>query len=252
MKRCSTSLIIWLTHSVVFDSLRPRGLQHARLPCPAPIPSTCSNSRSSSWWCHPTISSSVVPFSSASFLRTQFFVSGSHSGGASASASASALPMSIQDLLPLGLIDWISLQCKDSQWEFSSTTVQKHQFFCAQLLLLFFFKFYFIFKLYNIVSVLPYMEMNLPQAYTCSPSWTLVSPPSPYHPSGSSQITSPKHPVSCIEPGLATRFIWYYTYFNAILPNHLTLSLSHRVQKTVLYISVSFAVSYTGLLLSSF
>ena len=139
MKRCSTSLIIWLTHSVVFDSLRPRGLQHARLPCPAPIPSTCSNSRSSSWWYHPTISSSVVPFSSASFLRTQFFVSGSHSGGASASASASALPMSIQDLLPLGLIDWISLQCKDSQWEFSSTTVQKHQFFCAQLLLHFFF-----------------------------------------------------------------------------------------------------------------
>ena len=72
---------------------------------------------------------------------------------------------------------------------------------------LFIFKFYFIFKLYNIVLVLPNIEMNLPQVYLCSPSWTLLPPPSPYHPSGSSQCTSPKHPVSCIEPGLATRFI---------------------------------------------
>jgi len=64
--------------------------------------------------------------------------------------------------------------------------------------------FYFIFKLYNIVLVLPNIEMNLPQVYMCSPSWTLLPPPSPYHPSGSSQCTSPKHPVSCIEPGLAT------------------------------------------------
>ena len=79
--------------------------------------------------------------------------------------------------------------------------------------------------------------MNLPQVYMYSPSWTLLPPPSPYHPSGSFQCTSPKHPVSCIEPGLVTRFIWYYTCFNAILPNHPTLSLSHRVQKTVLYIS---------------
>jgi len=77
-------------------------------------------------------------------------------------------------------------------------------------------------------------------------------PPSPYHPSGSSQCTSPKHPVSCIEPGLVIHFIWYYICFNAILPNHPTLSLFHRVQKTVLYICVSFAVSHTGLLLSSF
>ena len=71
-----------------------------------------------------------------------------------------------------------------------------------------FFFFNFIFKLYNIVLVLPYIEMNLPQAYTCSPSWTLLPPPSPYHPSGSSQCTSPKHPASCIESGLATRFIY--------------------------------------------
>ena len=67
--------------------------------------------------------------------------------------------------------------------------------------------FNFIFKLYNIVLVLPNIEMNPPQVYMCSPSWTLLPFPSPYHLSGSSQCTSPKHPVSCMEPGLATRFI---------------------------------------------
>ena len=70
-----------------------------------------------------------------------------------------------------------------------------------------FFKFYFIFKLYIIVLVLPNIKINPPQVYMCSPSWTLLPPPSPYHPSGLSQCTSPKHPVSCIEPGLATRLI---------------------------------------------
>ena len=78
-----------------------------------------------------------------------------------------------------------------------------------------------------------------------------LPPPSPYHPSGSSQCTSPKHPVSCIEPGLEISFL-YNTCFNAILPNHPTLSLSHRVQKTVLHICVFFAVSHTGLSLLSF
>ena len=70
-----------------------------------------------------------------------------------------------------------------------------------------FFKFYFIFKLCNIVLVLPNIEMNPPQVFPCSPSSTLHPPSSPYPPSGSSQCTSPKHPVSCIEPGLATLFI---------------------------------------------
>ena len=69
------------------------------------------------------------------------------------------------------------------------------------------FLFYFIFKLYIIVLVLPNIKMNPPQVYMCSPSWTLLPPPSPYHPSVSSQCSSPKHPVSCIERGLATRFI---------------------------------------------
>ena len=75
--------------------------------------------------------------------------------------------------------------------------------------ILFFFQlqFYFIFILYRIVLVLPNIRMNPPQVYMCSPSWNLLPPPSPYHPSGSSQCTSTKHPVSCIEPGLATRFI---------------------------------------------
>ena len=72
--------------------------------------------------------------------------------------------------------------------------------------LCFCFKFAFIFKLYNIVLVLPDIEMNMPQVYLCSPSWTLLPPPSPYPPSGSSQCISPKHPVSCIKPGLVTRF----------------------------------------------
>ena len=77
-------------------------------------------------------------------------------------------------------------------------------------------------------------------------------PPSPYHPSGSSQCISPEHSVSCIKPGLAIRFTYDNIRFNAILPNHPTLTLSHRVQKTVLYICVCFAVSHTGLSLPSF
>ena len=71
----------------------------------------------------------------------------------------------------------------------------------------FFFKFYCIFKIYIIVLVLPNIKMNPPQVYMCSPSWTLLPPHSPYHPSGSSQCTSPKHPVPCVEPGLAARFL---------------------------------------------
>ena len=85
-----------------------------------------------------------------------------------------------------------------------------------------FFFFNFIFKLYKIVLVLPNIEMNPPQVYMCSPSWTLLPPPSPYHPSESSQCTSPKHPVSCIEPGLATHFIYDIIHismpFSQIIP----------------------------------
>ena len=123
---------------VMSDSLRPHGLQHARLPCPSPTPGACSNSCPSSPWCHPTISSSVIPFSSrlqsfpasGSFPMSQFFISGGQSIGVS--ASASVLPMNIQGWFPLGLTGWISLQSKGFSRVFSNTTVQKHQFFCGQ------------------------------------------------------------------------------------------------------------------------
>jgi len=115
-----------------------------------------------------------------------------------------------------------------------------------------FFKFYFIFKLYNIVLVLPNIEMNPPQVYMCSPSWTLLPPPSPYHPSGSSQCTSPKHPVSCIEPRLVICFIHDSIHVSVPFSQIFPPSPSPTESIRLLYISVSFAVSYTGLLLPSF
>ena len=130
---------IQFSPSVVSDSLRLHGLQHARLPCPSPTPWAYSNSCPSSWWCHPTISSSVIPFSSrlrsstasASFPMSQFFASGGHSTGVS--ASTSVLPIYIQDCFPLESTGLISLQSKGLSRVFSNTTVQKHQFFSAQL-----------------------------------------------------------------------------------------------------------------------
>ena len=116
------------------DSLRPHG--HTRLPCPSLSPEVCSDWCPSSRWCHPTISSSVVPFSSClqsfpasgSFPMSQSFTLGDQSIG----ASASVLPMNIQDWLPLGLTGWISLQSRGLWRVFSNTTVQKYQFFSAQ------------------------------------------------------------------------------------------------------------------------
>ena len=130
---------VQFNHSVVSDSLLPHGLQHASLPCPSLTPRACSNSCPSSWWCHPIISSSVVPFcsrpqsfpASGSFQMSQFFISGGQSVGIS--ASASVLPMNTQNWFPLGLTGWISLQSKRLSRVFSNTTVQKHQFFNAQL-----------------------------------------------------------------------------------------------------------------------
>ena len=114
------------------------------------------------------------------------------------------------------------------------------------------FLFLFFVLLYNTVLVLLYNDMNPARVYMSSQSRTPLPPLSPYHLSGSSQCASPKHPVSCIETRLVIRFLHDSTCFNAILPNHPTLSLSHRVQKTVLNICVSFAVSHTGLSLPSF
>ena len=130
---------VQFSHSVVSNSLWPHGLQHARPPCPLPTPRVYPNSCPLSWWCHPAISSSVVPFSSClqsfpepgSFSMSQLFTSGGQSIGVS--ASTSVLPMNFQDWYPLECTGWISLQSKGLSRVFSNTTVQKHQFFSAQL-----------------------------------------------------------------------------------------------------------------------
>ena len=121
------------------NSLWPHEPQHARPPCPSPTPGVHPNSCPLNQWCHPTISSSVVPFSSCpqyfpasgSFQMSQLFTSGGQSNGVS--ASTSVLPMNTQDWSPLGWTGWISLQSKGLSRVFSNTTVQKHQFFSAQL-----------------------------------------------------------------------------------------------------------------------
>ena len=120
------------------DSLQPHRLQYARLPCPSPTPRACSNSCPYSQWCHPTISFFVIPFSclqsfpaSGSFPMSQLFTWSGQSIGVS--ALVSVLPMTIQDWSPLGWTSWISLQSKGLSRVFSNTTVQKHQFFSAQL-----------------------------------------------------------------------------------------------------------------------
>ena len=126
------------SHSAVYDSLWHHGLPHTRLPCLSPTPRACSNSCPSSQWCHPTISSSVVPFSSClqsfpasrSFPMSHFFISSGQSIGVS--ASTSVLLMNVQDWFPLGLTGWFSLQSKGLSRVFSNTTVHKHQFFGAQ------------------------------------------------------------------------------------------------------------------------
>ena len=123
----------------VSNSFQPHGLKHARLPCPSPTPGVYLNSCPLSRWCHPTISSCVIPFSSrlqsfsasGSFQVSQFFASGGQS--IRVSASASVLPMNIQDWFPLGWTAWVSLQTKGHSGVFSNTAVQKHQFLGAQL-----------------------------------------------------------------------------------------------------------------------
>ena len=139
-----TSAITWVISNLQFScsvvsDLWPHESQHARPPCPSPTPRVHSDSRASSPWCHPAILSSVVSFSSCpqflpasgSFPMNQLFTSGGQSTGVS--ALASVLPMNIQDWFPVRLTCWISLQFKGLSRVFSNTTVQKHQFFNAQL-----------------------------------------------------------------------------------------------------------------------
>ena len=129
---------VQFSHSVMSDSLWPHESQHARPPCPSPTPGGYPNSCLLSWWCHPAISSSVIPFSSGpqslpasgSFPMSQLFAWGGQS--IRVSASASVLPMNNQDWF-LGWNGWISLQSKWLSRVFSNTTVQKHQFFGTQL-----------------------------------------------------------------------------------------------------------------------
>ena len=130
---------VQFSHSALSDSMRLHEPQHARPPCPSPTPRVYPNSCPLSRWCHPTVSSSVVPFSSCpqsfpasgSFQMRQLFTSGGHSIGFS--ASTSVLPMNTQDSSPLRWTGWISLQSKGLSRVFSNTTIQRHQFFGAQL-----------------------------------------------------------------------------------------------------------------------
>ena len=154
---------------MVSDSLQPHGLQHARLPGSSPSPRACSNSCPLSWWCHPTTSSSVKLYSSCpqsfpasgSFPMSQFFASSDQS--IEASASAPVLPMNIQVWFSLGLTGWISLQSNGLSRVFSNTTVQKHQFFDAQVFVFVFFVCFFMVQLLH-----PYM--------TGWNAWTMEKP----------------------------------------------------------------------------
>ena len=136
---CDWKYFSQFSRSVVSDSLQPHEPQHARSPCLSPTPGVHPNPGPLSRWWHPTISSSVVPFSSCpqsfpasgSFPVSQLFASGGQSIGVS--ASTSVLPMNTQDWSPLGWTSWISLKSKGLSRVFSNTTVQKHQFFGAQL-----------------------------------------------------------------------------------------------------------------------
>ena len=127
------------SHSVLSHSLWPHGLQHTRPPCSSPTLGVYSNSCPSSRWCHPAISSSVIPFSSCPqslpaseyFQTNKLFTSDSQS--IEVPPSTSVLPMNTRDWSPLGWTGWISLQSKGLSRVFSNTTVQKHQFFSAQL-----------------------------------------------------------------------------------------------------------------------
>ena len=139
MRVCIHISSVQFSHSVMSDSLWPHESQHAGPPCPSPTPGVHSNLHTSSRWCHPAISSSVIPFSSCpqslpasgSFPMSQLFPWGGQSTGVS--ASTSVLPMNTQDWSPLGWTGWSSLESKGLSRVSSNTTVQKHQFFNAQL-----------------------------------------------------------------------------------------------------------------------
>ena len=156
-------MLLFFSLPVMSDSLWPHGLQHARLPCPSPSPRVCPSSRSLHWWWHPAISSSNALFS---FSLLSFPASGtfpmslctSEDQNTGASASATVLPVNIQGLFPLRLTGLISLLSKEHSEVFSSTTVQRHQFFGVLLL--------------QSSSHNPMWPLGRPQPWLYGPLWT--------------------------------------------------------------------------------
>ena len=217
--------------SVISGSLWAHGLQHARLPCPSPSPRACSKSClsrcPSSLLCHPTISSSVIPFSSClqsfpalgSFLRSQYIASGGQNIGNS--ASSSVLPMNIQDWFPL----FIFFSFIFISWRL--ITLQYSSGFCHTL-------------------------TWISYGFTCVPH---PNPPShlPSHPIPLDLPSAPALSTCLMHPTWVGGLLhpWQYTCFSAILSEHPTLAFSLRVPKSVLYICVSLSVLHIGLLLPS-
>ena len=185
--------------------------------------------------------SSPSPPASETFPVSQLFAWGVQSTGVS--ALASLLPKKSQGWSPSECTGWISLQSKGLSRVFSNTTVQKHQFFGAQLFI-FYYLLLLLFLLYNIILVLPYINMNPLPVYMCSPSWTPLPPPSPYHSSGSSQCSIPEHPVSCIEPGLAIHFPYDILHVSMPFSKIIPPSPSPSESKSPFYTSVSLLLSH--------
>ena len=168
-------------------------------------------------------------------------------------AVAGALP-SVWDALPPGLprLAYLGLRISTVTWDRASLSPVYHitlvSFHVSPTLFIYFllknFFLFLFFLLYNIILVLPYIHMNPPQVYTCSPSWTPFPPPSLYHPSQSSHCTSPKHPVSCIEPGLTIWFIYDIIHVSMPFSQIIPPSPSPTESKSLFFTSVSLLLSH--------